>query len=387
MLGCGASAVVYRAFDRLLQREVALKVLHDDAGAEAKLRAELECSVRADHPNVVSIQEVWLGDARPAMTMELVEGSSFVEAMHRSPRALRGAFVQLLDGLEALHDAGYVHRDLKPANVLVTAEGRVVLVDLGLASGHASVERAPRDLVGTSRYLPPEAFRGGPCSTSSDLYAAGTMLFEALGGKVPDPLETLPTLLRWKRRRLGFGSERVDGPFRDLWNLAWWLMNPDATHRPSARAARRAARGGAHGARGALLVAFDRVKRCPVSRVVEVRGAVGLGRRLAWDVTTKLHGEADVVAWRCDPAGVRDAEPPTPRCIRAGSRARPRVVWIDDAQWIDPTLTAIVRACRISEAPHVLVILASRLERAQRGPLAELVDEVIEVAPRLLARA
>ena len=151
-LGAGGAGVVYRAFDRQLRREVALKLLRHAHGRDLyRFKREFRSLADIVHPNLVSLHELHASADDWYFTMELVEGVSFIDWVRppapaaRVPRTradiaaatcdeprLRDALAQLVDALIALHEAGKLHRDLKPSNVLVAPTGRVVLLDFGL---------------------------------------------------------------------------------------------------------------------------------------------------------------------------------------------------------------------------------------------------------------
>jgi hypothetical protein len=221
MLGSGGMGVVFRAFDHRLAREVALKTLRQASGRDLfRFKREFRALTDIVHPNLVALHELHTTGDEWFFSMELVEGVSFVEWLRRQepvdeptqgfggeatmptragvladlePLAidmdrLRDALAQLVDGILALHVSGKLHRDLKPSNVLVTPEGRVVLLDFGLVS---DVENARVDLtheqaaVGTPAYMSPEQAADVALTEASDWYAVGVMLFEALTGRRP----------------------------------------------------------------------------------------------------------------------------------------------------------------------------------------------------------
>ena len=203
-LGAGGAGVVYRAFDGQLQREVALKLLRSASGRDLyRFKKEFRALADIQHPNLVALHELHAADGEWYFTMELVEGVSFIDWVRPSKgetgpsrsRAdilaapvdlvrLRGALVQLVDALIALHRAGKLHRDLKPSNVLVTQTGRLALLDFGLVASVA--EGDPERLaVGTPVYMSPEQAADQPLSDASDWYSVGAMLDEALVGRRP----------------------------------------------------------------------------------------------------------------------------------------------------------------------------------------------------------
>ncbi|HEX5657089.1 MAG TPA: protein kinase family protein, partial [Polyangiales bacterium] len=137
-LGDGGGGVVYRAFDRQREQEVALKVMHRRDGEERFDIATLAELSHLAHPNLVRLHELVDDGDRQLLSMELIEGIDLLSYVHASGRGfdelrVRAVFGQLAQGLTALHVARKVHRDVKPANVRVTAQGRVVLLDLDLA--------------------------------------------------------------------------------------------------------------------------------------------------------------------------------------------------------------------------------------------------------------
>jgi eukaryotic-like serine/threonine-protein kinase len=184
-LGRGGCGTVYEAFDGAGER-VALKLLR--AGASwhgARAQHEFRALQRVPHANLVALHELFCDGGRWFFSMELIEGVDLVSYARADltidRRQLRGAFVQLLDGLRALHGARKVHRDLKPSNVLVDGSGRTVILDYGLVVD----QDAPVDLdrsgpVGTLSYMAPEQLCGAVVGPAADLYAAGRILSEAL---------------------------------------------------------------------------------------------------------------------------------------------------------------------------------------------------------------
>ena len=192
-LGAGGMGVVYEVHDRIRDEVVALKTLLR-TGAEDLYRLKREFRSLADvvHPNLVCLYELFVEDERCFFTMELVSGVTFVDYA-RSTGSIRGcrerlipALRQLIDGVSALHRRGKLHRDIKPSNVLVTPEGRVVILDFGLIaelmpdSGEASYVSG-----GTPAYMAPEEVSGARPSEAGDWYGIGVTLYEALTETVP----------------------------------------------------------------------------------------------------------------------------------------------------------------------------------------------------------
>lgn len=190
-LGAGTFGVVYEAEDRRDGRRVALKMLRD-AQPDWIYRFKNEFRVLQGfaHPNLVALHELFFDSGRWFFTMELLDGvdlASHVRAgtSFDEPR-LRDTLSQLLEGLAVLHEAGKVHRDVKPSNVLVTREGRVVLLDFGLLTEATEATSAIASaIVGTPAYMAPEQAALGEIGPAADLYSVGVMLYELLTGAVP----------------------------------------------------------------------------------------------------------------------------------------------------------------------------------------------------------
>lgn len=190
-LGRGAFGVVLEARDRELGRRVAVKLLRGALPADARSRFAAEATLLAElrHPGVVEVYDHGESDAGPYLVMELLEGRTFEEAPPPDPVE---AVLQVAGALEELHRAGVVHRDLKPSNLMTTSDGRVVLMDFGLAR-QLSRETITRTgaMVGTPGYLAPELWRGELSGPGGDWYALGVTLFELLEGRVPYVMQTL----------------------------------------------------------------------------------------------------------------------------------------------------------------------------------------------------
>jgi WD40 repeat protein len=199
---------VYRGRDPRLGREVAVKVLPEGVAGDADRLRRFEREARAvaalNHPNILTVYDVGTHEGVPYVVMELLEGETLQElAGRRAPtqRQVLGFAVQAAQGLDAAHQKGIVHRDLKPANVFVTREGRVKVLDFGLAKliqgdaldtqgETASRPTGPGEVFGTVAYMSPEQARAGPVDHRSDIFSFGVVLYELLSGKHPFLKET-----------------------------------------------------------------------------------------------------------------------------------------------------------------------------------------------------
>jgi serine/threonine protein kinase len=193
-LGGGGMAVVYRAVQQPLGREVALKALSPDLfqddGFVKRFEAEAKTLARLDHPNILPIYDFELNDGAAYLTMPLIRGGTLRDILNRGPLDTLTAWRYLReigDGLQHAHDAGIVHRDLKPTNVLIHQDGRAMLADFGLARGAGQ----PTHLttiglaIGTPGYMAPEQVMGHDVDRRCDIYAMGVLTFEMLTGRLP----------------------------------------------------------------------------------------------------------------------------------------------------------------------------------------------------------
>ncbi|MBK9031233.1 MAG: protein kinase [Myxococcales bacterium] len=245
-LGAGGMGVVYEAYDRELQEPVALKVLRDADGIWlARFKQEFRSLHDVTHPNLVTFGEFFDGPSEPFFSMELVAGVDLLTHVRRPdvpggcdlPR-LRAALQQLAVGLAALHDVGKVHRDVKPSNILVTAAGRVVLVDFGLvAEVDAAGQSTGGGIVGTVEYMAPEQALSGDVTPAADWYGLGVVLFEALTGALPHAGRSPYEVIMHKHQVTAPAARALapDTP-ADLDALCAALLEIDPAQRPGARA-------------------------------------------------------------------------------------------------------------------------------------------------------
>ena len=193
--------VIYQAHDPVIDRPVAIKLVHADLldGEEKdeyveRFRREAQAAARCAHPNIVAIYDFAMHDGNPFLAMELVEGASLAVALRQhgrfAPDDAVAVMLQVLDALDSAHRIGVVHRDVKPANILLMAGNRVKITDFGIARFDTSELTQQGTMVGTPSYMSPEQCMGDPVDARSDLYSAGAVLFEMLAGARPFPGRT-----------------------------------------------------------------------------------------------------------------------------------------------------------------------------------------------------
>lgn len=221
-IGAGGMGEVWRARDTRLGREVAIKILtrtgSSDADRIRRFEVEMKAVGRLSHPNVLAVYDVGSHEGVPYLVTELLDGETLRDRLDRGPLAVRTVAttaVEVAQGLAAVHAAGVIHRDLKPENVFLTRDGRVKLLDFGLAKlveprepvtfeGLSEDETAARltvsgIVVGTVRYMSPEQVRGAQVDHRSDVFAFGALLYEMLTGQMafrrPSAIESLSATL------------------------------------------------------------------------------------------------------------------------------------------------------------------------------------------------
>ncbi|HUK62161.1 MAG TPA: serine/threonine-protein kinase, partial [Dongiaceae bacterium] len=231
-LGTGGMGVVYRATDPRLDREVAIKVIRDDALAndEARRRFKLEARVlsRLLHPGIATLFDLDSDDRTEFLVMEYVPGQTLAELLAGGPlpeSRARAIAVEIAEALQAAHEQGVIHRDLKPGNVVITPRGRAKVIDFGLAhlvaGGAGSVAMSSAagtpSFAGTVPYMAPEQVQQRGVDARTDLYALGLLVFEMITGRPvyasDDPVATMYRIVHEPAPSLRVASPGVS---RDL---------------------------------------------------------------------------------------------------------------------------------------------------------------------------
>jgi eukaryotic-like serine/threonine-protein kinase len=198
-IAAGGMGEVYRAHDAVLDRPVAIKVLHrnlaGDAGFVERFRREARAAASLNHQNIVAVHDWGSVDGIYYMVMEYVAGRSVRELLNQEGLLAPGQAVDVLEqtlaALQHAHRQGIVHRDIKPENLMVTRDGVVKVADFGLARAFADAQITEAGTVtGTVQYLAPEQLQGEPADPRTDLYALGVVAFELLTGRLPFTGET-----------------------------------------------------------------------------------------------------------------------------------------------------------------------------------------------------
>lgn len=375
-LGRGGMGIVYQAFDNERGARVALKALtHSDAINIYRLKNEFRQLSDISHPNLVSLHELTFDGEHWFFTMELVDGVTFdeyvsgaaspprprdsslnetmagrarllrnpsvtlsqpgLQTQGKLPRTqcdvarLRSTLAQLVAAISTLHEAGKLHRDIKPSNVLVTAEGRVVVLDFGLVANSTRIEPENQDpertiggnVFGTPAYMSPEQAAGEPITPASDWYSVGCILYEALTGQLPFDGTVLQILKQKEQQEPPRPSQIQSGIPEDLDQLCASLLRRKPEERPQSAQLRRWFTGsavppmvrsslaseqtelfvGREPHLATLMSAFERAKTGTMS-VVFVHGYSGMGKTaLVRCFANELirRGDAVVLRGRC----------------------------------------------------------------------------------------
>lgn len=244
-IGQGGMAEVWVAIDKQLDRRVAVKWLKSNLATDAvvaeRFRREAIAVARLNHPNIVSVHDVFVHDGRQAVVMELVEGRSLRQVLDSQkrlgPELSIHVGASVAAALDAAHAAGFVHRDVKPGNILVTEDGRVLLTDFGIAKGLDGVDEdltSDNVMMGTAKYLSPEQVRGHKLDGRADLYSLALVLYECLAGRVPflGQSDADTALARLQRDPTDLAHLRPTLPI-NLVNLIHRTLARNPAHRPA----------------------------------------------------------------------------------------------------------------------------------------------------------
>ncbi len=244
-LGEGGMGAVYRAYDTRLHRDVALKVLPPEHMADPERRQRLMREARAasalNHPNIVTVHEIGSERGVDFIAMEFVEGRSLADAIPAKGLPLARALdyaIAIAGALAKAHAAGIIHRDLKPANIIVTRDGRIKLLDFGLArrvqltESESTTFTAEGEIAGTPAYMSPEQAEGKPVDARSDLFAFGSLLYEMVTGQRAfhgaSKLSTLSAILKEEPQPVS--AVVADAP-RDLEKIITRCLRKDPARR------------------------------------------------------------------------------------------------------------------------------------------------------------
>jgi serine/threonine protein kinase len=231
-LGAGGMGEVYRARDLRLGRDVAIKVLPEGLARDVERLRRFETEARAvaalNHPNILSIHDIGTHEGTPYLVSECLEGQSLRQELSGGAIPLRRAVeygTEIAQGLAAAHEQGIIHRDLKPENVFVTRDGRVKILDFGLAKlarpeasadDGATLEAVPTSagaVLGTVGYMSPEQVKGAPADARSDIFALGTILYEMFSGqrafRRDTAVETMTAILKEDPAELSVSSNPI----------------------------------------------------------------------------------------------------------------------------------------------------------------------------------
>ncbi|MEU4530946.1 serine/threonine-protein kinase [Micromonospora ureilytica] len=255
-LGSGGMSAVHRAYDEVLERDVAVKVLvASETNARQRIRGEATAAARLSHPHVTSVydygESALDGAQVPFVVMELLGGHTLEHRLVAGPLPPRAGLrvcAEVASALAAAHDQGLVHRDIKPGNVMLTPTGAKVL-DFGIAAaaGAPEIDFEGR-LLGTPAYLAPERLLAGEVLPASDVYALGLLLYRVLTSRLPWPAEAQTGMLRAHTHVEPDPLPPLDGVPPEVHRLYRWCLAGDPADRPTAADAARILLAAASGA-------------------------------------------------------------------------------------------------------------------------------------------
>jgi len=239
-IGEGGMGEVYRARDEHLNRDVAIKVLpasfSQDKDRLRRFEQEAQAAGSLNHPNILAVYDVGTYEGAPYLVAELLEGQELRDELREGPLLSRKAIdyaQQIAQGLAAAHEKGIVHRDLKPENIFISQDGRVKILDFGLAKLRALPQEVvssqietrkhitdPGTVMGTVGYMSPEQVRGQPTDHRSDIFSFGSILYEMLSGQVAfrreTMAETLTAILKEEPAKLNEPNSKISLPLEKI---------------------------------------------------------------------------------------------------------------------------------------------------------------------------
>lgn len=192
-LGQGGMGIVYRAMDTKLKRNVAIKLLpqHISENSDERKRFEIEAQAAAalNHPNIATIYNIEDADGELFIVMEYIEGQELKEKLKDGPLSIeevQSIAIHIAEGLQAAHEKGIVHRDIKSSNIMVTENGKIKIMDFGLAKIEEGIHLTKEQTtLGTAAFMSPEQTRGEEVDSRSDIWSFGVVLYEMLTGELP----------------------------------------------------------------------------------------------------------------------------------------------------------------------------------------------------------
>lgn len=390
VLGAGAMGTVYRARDERLKRQVAIKILPASVATDPdRLRRfgrEAQSAGALNHPNITAVYDVGSHEGAPYIVTELLEGETLQSRLATGPlspvQALEVA-AQIADGLAAAHDKGIVHRDLKPANLLLTKEGRVKILDFGLAKltqteGTGSRENDPPSaagtepgvVLGTIDYMSPEQVLGRLTDGRADIFSLGSVLYEMLSGRRaferPTAPETMIAILKEEPPPLSAAGISVAPEVERILRRCLEKRPADRySSAPDLAADLRSAAASAGSSSGATVLASTRepsekISHRPGRWKLVAAAAAGVGIAAAWIV-----------------AGARSRprveKPPAGGESRARARKSVAVLGLrnlsgrPEAEWLGTALSAMVTA-EIAAGEKVRIVPAENVARRHLDP-------------------
>ncbi len=238
-IGSGAMGEIFRARDERLGRDVALKLIRQSSGDNPDHLRRFEFEARAaaalNHPNIVAVYDVGTNEGTPFIVCELLEGQTLRQRLVEGPLPVHQALdyaQQIVQGLIAAHDRRIIHRDLKPENLFLTGDGRIKILDFGVAKLQASAEESGRTVeelttitksgavIGTVAYMSPEQLRGKPVDHRSDIFSVGAILYEMLTGnrafRGETEVDTITAILRGQPAEIDLQRTGIPLPFQQI---------------------------------------------------------------------------------------------------------------------------------------------------------------------------